>query len=199
MKILVAGEESQTICIEFRKLGHEAYSCDLKDCSGGHPEWHIKKDWKKAIKSRMWDIIIFHPVCDYLALCGNRWYGKNTPGINKRRKAIKYTVKMWKLVKKHARHAALENPLSVIWQYLPEIPQYIQPWQFGHGETKKTGLALHNLSKLKATNIVSGREQRIWKMCPSPDRKRKRSTTFSGIAKAMAEQWGTIKLSGGIR
>lgn len=190
MKILVAGEESQAITIAFRNKGHEAYSCDLQDCSGGHPEWHIKGDYIPIIKSRIWDLIIYHPDCTYMAVSGNRWYGRGKPMHFKRIKAIEDTLKTWELVKKQSKKAALENPVSVIFsQPGMNNHQYIQPWQFGHGETKKTGFELFNLPELKPTNIVEGREQRIWKMAPSPERSKLRSKTYLGISDAMAEQW----------
>jgi hypothetical protein len=190
--VLVACEESQAVCIAFRELGHEAYSCDLKKCSGGHPEWHIQCDCRIAIKSRFWDLIIFHPDCTYMAVSGNRWYGVGMPGHQRRIDAVDWTLDTWELIKKHSEFSVLENPVSVIFSE-PELrnPQYVQPWMFGHGETKKTGLKLRNLPLLKPTNIVDGREQRIWKMSPGPERKCLRSKTFLGVSKAMAEQWGS--------
>jgi len=193
MKVLVACEESQVVCKAFRALGHEAYSCDLKPCSGGHPEWHLNCDCRDAIASRFWDLIIFHPDCTEMSLSGNWWYAKGKPGYSKRIAATAWTVDTWNLCKKHSRRACLENPASVIFSQ-PEIanPQYIQPFQFGHGETKKTGLKLYNLPDLVPTNVVDGREQRVWKMAPSPDRKRLRATTFLGIGLAFAAQWGVL-------
>lgn len=109
----------------------------------------------------------------------------------KRLESIKWTRNLWNLAKQYSDHVALENPVSFIFKFLSNV-HYVQPWQFGHGETKKTGFALHNLPPLKPTNIVEGREQRVWKMAPSEHRKRDRSKTFEGIAKAMAKQWGDI-------
>jgi hypothetical protein len=114
------------------------------------------------------------------------------PKHESRLNAVEWTLKIWELMKECSNACALENPGSVIFPELRKVGadvQYIQPWQFGHGETKKTGFALHNLPRLEPTNIVEGREQRIWKMGPSPDRKAKRSETYPGIAQAMAEQW----------
>ena len=111
------------------------------------------------------------------------------PLNSKRQQAIKWTCDLWDLAIEHSDKTALENPTSVIFKHLPNV-QYIQPYDFGHGETKKTGFALHNLPKLQPTNKVSGREHRIWKMGPSPTRKRDRSVTFSGVAQAMVEQGG---------
>jgi hypothetical protein len=191
MKVLVACEESQAVTIAFRKKGHEAYSNDIKVCSGGHPEWHLQCDCRIAIQSRFWDLIIFHPDCTYMAVSGNRWYGKGTNGQQKRLDAVKWTLETWELIKKQSAASVLENPVSVIFSEEElKNPQYIQPWMFGHGETKKTGLKLRNVPEMKPTNIVKGRDQRIWRMPPSADRKSLRSKTYSGIAKAMADQWG---------
>lgn len=191
MKVLIACEESQAVCIAFRKRGHEAYSCDLQPCSGGHPEWHIQGDCVDIIEREYWDFIGFHPDCTKMALSGNRWYCEGSGRYHERIEAIEWTIKTWKLIKKHAKKAYCENPASVLFSH-PEMSnhQYIQPWMFGHGETKKTGLELYNLHPLKSTNIVAGREHRIWKMSPGPERKKERSKTLIGIAEAMAEQWG---------
>ena len=201
MKVLIAGEESQAICIAFRKRGHEAYSCDLQPCSGGHPEWHIQGDWIKPITSCIWDLIIFHPVCDYMALSGNRWYGWGTSGYYLRCEAIDYTIKIWAKIKKHAKRATMENPLSVLWSHISEPVQYVQPHYFGDPYFKKTGLALYNLPELIPTNRLNvpqkgTEENKRWSFChrcpPGPNRKRDRSKTHPGIAEAMAEQWGKI-------
>jgi site-specific DNA-cytosine methylase len=196
MRVLIGCEESQAVCKEFRKLGHEAYSCDIQEESGGHPEWHFQRDVFDAITAvdDPWDIIILHPPCTALAVSGNRWYGKDMPMSDKREEAINWTANLWTIAKQHALiGVALENPVGVLSKH-PDFgkPQYIQPWQFGHGETKKTGLWLHNLPPLEPTNIVEGREQRIWKMGPSPDRAKLRSKTFPGIARALAEQYGGL-------
>lgn len=188
MNILVGCEESQVVCGEFRKAGHNAYSCDLQP-TRGNPDWHYQKDIMEVIPLRYWDLIILHPDCTAMAVSGNRWYGKSMPYHDKRLLAIEWTLKLWGLAVKHAKGVALENPVSVIFKYLPNV-FYLQPWEYGHGETKKTGFALHNLRPLTPTNIVEGREQRIWKMAPSPTRKRDRSETYSGIALAMVKQWG---------
>lgn len=193
MKILVGCEESQEECKAFRKLGHEAYSCDILPCSGGHPEWHIQGDVIDAILSREWDVIILHPPCTALAVSGNRWYGKQMPRHRERIRAVIWTVKLWNLSLSVCNKVALENPVGVLSNYIKNTtPQYIQPWQFGHGETKRTGLWLQGLAELRPTNIVEGREQKIWKMPPSADRAKLRSKAYPGIAKAMAEQWGGL-------
>jgi len=110
------------------------------------------------------------------------------PRHSERLAQIEWTKQLWELAKKYSDKVALENPVSVIFKELPNV-HYIQPWQFGHGETKKTGFALHGLKPLKPTNIVDGREQRIWKMPPSANRKRDRSETFAGVAEAIVDQW----------
>jgi hypothetical protein len=194
MKILVACEESQAVCKAFRELGHEAYSNDLLECSGGYPEWHLKMDCFIAIeKYGPWDIIIMHPECTKLAVSGNRWYGKNTIGYNERLESVKWTQKLWDYATSVCDKVAMENPVGVLNSMgkFPK-PQYIQPWQFGHGETKKTGLWLNGLPELMPTKIVSGREQKIWKMPPSKDRAKLRSKTYRGVAAAMANQWGRL-------
>ena len=193
MRVLIACEESQEVCNAFRGVGHYAYSCDLKPCSGGHPEWHIQEDCCDVIHQEDWDFIGFHPDCTKMAVSGNRWYGKNTDRYIERIDSIIWTLSVWYQIKNIAKYAYLENPVSVIFS-VPAMNnhQYVQPWQFGHGETKKTGLELYNLPPLVPTQIVEGREQRVWKMSPSENRKELRSKTFPGIAKAMAMQWGSM-------
>jgi hypothetical protein len=185
--ILIGCEESQTICKAFRDAGHEAYSCDLQP-TRGNPDWHYQQDIMDVIPTKRWDLIILHPDCTAMAVSGNRWYGKGMPMHDKRIRQVEWTMRLWELAKKHSDKVALENPVSVIFKELPNV-HYIQPWQFGHGETKKTGFALHGLPPLKPTNIVNGREQRIWKMPPGPNRKRDRSKTFDGVASAIVSQW----------
>lgn len=191
--VLVACEESQAVANAFRARGVEAYSNDLQDCSGGHPEYHLKMDCREAIVMRYWSLIIFHPDCTYMAVSGNRWYGCGTNGVEKRRKAVQWTMDTWRLICRNSDRSVLENPVSVVFT-MPELkePQYVQPWMFVHGETKKTGLFLRNIPQLVPTNIVNGREQKVWKMPPSDDRKKLRSKTYPGIAEAMADQWGKI-------
>lgn len=184
MRVLVGCEYSGKVRDAFIKAGHDAVSCDLLDTDVQGP--HIKGDVMDAI-SQAWDLIIMHPPCTALAVSGNRWYGKDMQKHHERLKAIQWTVALWNHAKANARMVCMENPVGV----LPMPPtQYIQPWQFGHGETKKTGLWLHNLPPLTATNIVDGREQRIWNLPPTKDRWKIRSETYQGIADAMAQQWG---------
>ena len=196
MRVLVGCEESQTVCKAFREKGHKAYSCDLLECSGGHPEWHINGCVLEAI-SQKWDLIILHPPCTALAVSGNAWYGDGMTKNKQRIQSKKWTVHLWNQAKKNASKVAMENPVGVLTQVLGK-PYYIQPWQFGHPESKKTGLWLYNLSELKPTNNVykqfkalpKNQAQRLHYLPPSKDRAKIRSKTFKGIAKAMAAQWG---------
>jgi len=186
--ILVGFEESQAITIELRKLGYNALSCDLQDCSGGHPEWHLKMDIFEAINSRNWDMIILHPPCTYTALCGNRWYW-NSP---LRKEGIELCKKAWAEACKVCDYVALEQPKTIMQKHIGQRTQTIHPYQFGHGETKETWLWLKGLPLLQPTQIVDGRENRIWKMPPSKDRQKLRSKTYPGIAQAIAEQWTAV-------
>ncbi len=187
MRVLVACEESQAVCIAFREQGHEAYSCDLLPCSGGHPEWHLQMDAKKAYKEcGPWELIISFVPCTDLAVSGARHF-KEKRKDGRQQAAIEFF--MWWPENVTCR-LAMENPVGIMSTHYRKPDQIIQPWQFGHGETKATCLWLHGLPLLKPTNIVEGREQRIWKMAPGPNRAKERSKTFKGIAQAMAEQWG---------
>jgi len=186
--ILVGFEESQAITLELRKLGYNALSCDLQDCSGGHPEWHLKMDIFEAINSRSWDMIILHPPCTYTALCGNRWYW-NSP---LRKEGIELCKKAWAEACKVCDYVALEQPKTIMQKHIGQRTQTIHPYQFGHGETKETWLWLKGLPLLQPTQIVDGRENRIWKMPPSKDRQKLRSKTYPGIAQAIAEQWTAV-------
>jgi hypothetical protein len=188
MRVLVACESSGKVREAFRKLGHDAWSNDLLPADDGS-DFHIQGDCVEVIK-RGWDLIIMHPPCTALCVSGNRWYGRGMPKHQERLDSIKWTVELFDLAKQYAPRVAMENPVGVL-----PIPgaKYIQPFQFGHGETKKTGLWLHNLPPLVPTNEVEGRENRIHKMPPSADRWKKRSETYQGIADAMAAQWGVLQ------
>ena len=188
MKVLVACEYSGKVREAFRKLGHDAWSCDLLPADDV-TDFHIQGDCVPVIK-RGWDLIIMHPPCTALAVSGNRWYGRGMPKHQERIDSMSWTVALFELAKAYAPRVAMENPVGV----MPiQATQYIQPWQFGHGETKATCLWLKGLPKLQPTNIVEGREQRIFKMPPSADRWKERSKTFAGIAAAMAHQWGGFR------
>jgi hypothetical protein len=189
LRVLIGCEESGVGRDAFLALGHDAWSNDLIPARNGGP--HLQMDVFEAIlRHGPWDIIILHPDCTEMSLSGNRRYGYGTPGENARLLRLAWTKLLWGTAKQNCRiGCAIENPTSVLWSWIGK-PQYIQPWQFGHPETKKTGILTHRLPPLKPTNIVEGREQRIWKMAPSPTRKRDRSESYPGIMKAMAEQWG---------
>ena len=205
MKILLACEESQAVCKELRKLGHEAYSCDILPCSGGHPEWHLQQDIRKVLDKK-WDMIIAFPPCTYLTVTGNRWfnierYGKNAIDRHEeRKKAIDFFMMF---ANANCDFIAIENPIGIMSSKWRKPNQIIQPWMFGDAFEKKTCLWLKGLPKLKETNIVIP-EERVkfksgksmpkwyadaWKL-PVKERSIARSKTFPGIAKAMAEQWG---------
>ena len=219
MKILIACEESQRVCTAFREKGHEAYSCDIIECSGGHPEWHIKQDvlpllngnckfktcdgveWE--IKGK-WDLIIAHPPCTYLTVSGNRWfdvarYGERAIERHKdRTEAINFFMEF---VNADCDKIAIENPIGVMSTKYRKPDQIIQPFQFGHPYTKQTCLWLKGLKKLNPTNILEKPKEGWVNQSFTPDGRyggfngkfataKERSKTFEGIAKAMAEQWG---------
>lgn len=190
-KILVACEESQAVTIAFRERGFEAYSCDIQDCSGGHPEWHIKSEVSYHLASDKWDMVLAFPPCTDLASSGARWF-KEKRANGRQQKSIYFFMLFVMMQKEYGYKLAIENPIGIMSTEYRKPDQIIQPWQFGHGETKATCLWLHDLPLLKPTNIVAGREQRIWNMSPGPERSKLRSKTFPGIAEAMAEQWGAI-------
>jgi len=175
-----------------REIGVDAWSCDLKPCERGSI-YHMQCDVMEAVMSRRrWDMIGLHPDCTKMAVSGNRWYGKGTDLHALRLDAIRWTVALWDEACSRSDHVYLENPVSVVFAALRKrgaVVQYVQPWQFGHGETKRTGFARHGLPELTPTNVVEGREQRVWKMPPSPTRKTDRSRTFAGIGAAIADQW----------
>ena len=187
MKILVACEESQAVTIELRRLGHEAYSCDIIPCSGEHPEWHLQQDVIPLLQED-WDMIIAFPPCTHLAVSGARYFEQKRAD-GRQQQGIDFFME---IANADCPKIAIENPIGIMSSKWRKPDQIIQPWQYGHGETKATCLWLKGLPKLKPTNIVEGREQRMWKMPPSEDRAKMRSKTFPGIARAMAEQWAGI-------
>ena len=188
MRILLACEESQAVTNEMRKLGHEAFSCDLLPCSGGHPEWHLQQDVIEVLKQE-WDMIIAFPPCTDLAVSGARWFPEKIKD-GRQQKSIDFFMQF---VNADCDKIAIENPIGIMSTKYRKPDQIIQPWQFGHGETKSTCLWLKGLPKLEPTNIVEGREGKIWKLPPTEDRGKLRSKTFPGIAKAMANQWTNFK------
>lgn len=191
MKILIACEESQEVCKAFRAKGHEAYSCDILPPSGGRQEWHLQGDIRTIIFSKNWEMVIAHPPCTYLSNSGVRWLKGNQERFENMLDATQFFKNFlsWHNAG-YFEKLCIENPIPHKHAALPKYTQIIQPWQFGHGETKATCLWLKGLPSLIPTDIVVGREQRIWKLPPSADRAKLRSKTYSGIAKAMADQWG---------
>lgn len=213
MKIIFGCEESQACTIAFRNKGHEAYSCDLLPCSGGHPEWHIQQDILEVIKGGTfalgndykmdeviiykWDMAVFFPDCTFLTVSANKWYKDQPPrksgklvGAERRKaraSAIDFALELFNC---GIEKIGMENPVGVLSTVFRKPDQVLQPWMFGHGETKATCLWLKGLPKLQPTNIVSGRKQRVHELSPSKDRAKLRSKTFHGIAAAMADQWG---------
>ena len=219
MKVLIACEESQRVCIAFRERGHEAYSCDIQEPSGGHPEWHILGDALKAIEGGRittidgkthdivrWDLLIAHPPCTYLTLAGNKWFNPEFadrfPDRQKQRKeAVEFFMAF---ANADCDRIAIENPVGIMSSQWRKPDQYIEPYMFGDPEKKKTGLWLKGLPLLKPTNIVepviihckSGANEPRWHIetmhLPKEERSRVRSQTFPGIAEAMASQWSGI-------
>jgi len=194
--ILIGCEESQEVTNAFRELGHNAFSCDLQECSGGHPEWHLQMDVFDAIKLKKWDMGIFFPTCTYLCISANKWY-KDQPkrksgtlvGAERRAARVDAIRFFMSLYNCEIPLVAIENPIGVISSEFRKPDQVLQPWMFGHGETKATCLWLRGLPKLIPTDIVDGREQMIFRLSDTKDRAKIRSKTYPGIAKAMAEQW----------
>lgn len=185
MRVIVGCEFSQTVTSAFRNKGHEAYSCDILPTEG-NPKWHIQDDILEVLQQESFDLGIFHPPCTHLAVSGARYFK------NKAEQQAEALAFVRQLMDANIPKICIENPVSVISSRIRKPDQIIQPWQFGHGETKATCLWLKNLPKLIPTNIVDGREARIHKMPPGPDRWKIRSRTYQGFADAMAEQWGGI-------
>lgn len=194
MRVLMACEESQVVTSEFRRRGHEAYSCDLLPTSGRHPEWHIQADALEVVKME-WDMVLAFPPCTHLATSGARWFeekrrdGRQDMGVG--------FFKAFTALD-HVPRVAIENPVGIMSRLYRKPDQIIQPWMFGHPETKATCLWLKGLPLLVPTNDVRERMEglpeteraRVHYMPPSPERGMLRSKTYPGIAAAMAEQWG---------
>jgi len=186
MRVLIACEFSGIVRDAFMRAGHDAVSCDLLPSESIGP--HHRGDVREILTgSHPWDLMIAHPPCTHLAVSGARWFA----GKRKEQEEALSFVRF--LLGAPVHMIALENPVSIISTRIRKPNQYIQPWQFGHGETKKTGLWLKNLPLLKPTNVVEGREARVHRASPGKDRWKERSRTLPGIAAAMAEQWGGIE------
>jgi site-specific DNA-cytosine methylase len=185
MRVLVACEFSGKVRDAFRARGHDAYSCDILPASPSSDRHYAMDLFALLELESQWDLIIAHPPCTALCVSGNRHYA----GTEARAQAVKFVEAIWNL---NCEKMAVENPVGVLNSFSKILPKpyYIQPWQFGHGETKKTGIWSRGLPQLIPTNVVEGREARIHKMPPSQDRGLLRSITYDGIAKAMSEQWG---------
>jgi len=181
MRVLIACEYSGVVREAFKAKRHHAVSCDLLDSeiSGLHYKGNIFD-----IIDQEWDMMIAFPPCTHLAVSGARWFKDKQ---QEQQEAIRFFMK---LMDAKIPRIAIENPIGIMSTLYRKPDQIIQPWQYGHGETKATCLWLSNLPLLTPTNIVEGREARIWKMPPSPNRAKERSRTYEGIAKAMSEQWG---------
>jgi len=206
MKILVACEESQAVTIEFRKLGHKAFSCDILPCSGGHPEWHIQEDVIKVLKEK-WDMVLAFPPCTYLTVTGNRWFniGRYGDKAVERYRLRKEAIKFFMLFTELTCPWAIENPIGVMSTNYRKPNQIVHPYYFGDPERKSTCLWLNRLPLLNRTNEVkpviikykNGKgTDSPWHMntmkLPAKQRSIARSKTFPGIAKAMATQWGNL-------
>lgn len=181
MKVLIACEFSGIVREAFKAREHDAWSCDLEstEIKGQHIQKNVL-----AVLDRNWDLMIAHPPCTYLAISGARWFNDRK---TEQKQAIEFFLS---LIDTHIMKICVENPIGIMSTKYQKPDQIIQPWQFGHGETKATCLWLKNLPVLTPTNIVAGRESRIHKMSPSKNRSKLRSLTFQGIADAMADQWG---------
>jgi site-specific DNA-cytosine methylase len=208
IKVLIACEESQEVCKAFRTLGHEAYSCDLLDCSGGHPEWHIQGDAIAEAYSGKYDMMIAHPPCTYLSYAGTKHWN-NKGRLQKRLKALRFFAKLWLAP---IEYICLENPKGCASPTIAKYAQEIQPYYFGDREYKTTWLWLKNLPQLEHYEINSlfnsathtakpepkafNKNGKAIHWCdshtPGADRGKLRSKTFPGIAQAMASQWGEL-------
>jgi hypothetical protein len=219
MNFLIGFEESQTVTIELRALGINAFSCDLKDCSGGHPEWHLKMDIFQALRLKKWDFIGLHPVCTKMTLSGNRTYAKGKPKHQERIEATEWTIQLWEYVTSICDHVYMENPMGAMNgnKRLPK-PQIIQPYFFGDEFQKTTCLWLKGLDPLyhnKTANLFDSNVTHVYRgdmvvsesgnvmpkwyaETPTWGNNEKnraiRSKTFPGIAKAIANQWGKTLL-----
>jgi len=187
MRVLVACEFSGIVRDAFRKFGHAAWSCDVLPAERGGPHFHASI--QQTIETvAQWDLLIAHPPCTCLAVSGARWWHDRKP---EQERAIEFV--RW-LLALPIPYIALENPIGILSSAIRKPDQIVQPWQFGHGETKATCLWLKNLPKLQPTDVVEGREARVHRESPGPDRWKNRSRSLPGIAAAMSEQWCRLEL-----
>lgn len=191
MRVIIACESSGTVRSAFRALGHDAWSCDLLPADDCHP-CHLQMDAIDAIKEGLegeaWDLVIAHPPCTHLASSGARWFAEKRAD-GRQQAGIGLFLAIRDACEAIGVAYAIENPVGVMSRIWRKPDQIIQPWQFGHGETKSTCLWLSGLPLLVPTNVVEGREARIHRMSPGPLRWKERSKTYQGIAEAMAQQW----------
>lgn len=210
LRVLVACEESQAVANRFRELGHEAFSCDLLPCSGGHPEWHLQQDVTELLKQK-WDIVIAFPPCTYLTVTGNRWFNIEKYGDQaiQRYKEREFAIIFFKMfAESECNYVAIENPVGIMSSKWRKPDQIINPYEFGDPFEKKTCLWLKGLPKLTSTKIVEPPKRKefasgktmpswyadAWKL-PKEERAKLRSKTFPGIADAMVSQWSQFVLN----
>jgi hypothetical protein len=205
MKILIACEESQEVCKAFRKLGFEAYSCDIQECSGGYPEWHIKGDALKEAYSGKYDMMIAHPPCTFMSKAGARWMYPTAGNLSQERFEKSQEAKNFfmKMLNAPIEYIAVENPTPLKVVGLPKHSQAIQPYEYGHPYSKRTLLWLRNLQLLEPTEKVNnytpylpsntGGKKRGQSYSRGTSKNAKESSkTFKGVAEAMANQWGAV-------
>jgi len=205
MKILIACEESQEVCKAFRKLGFEAYSCDIQECSGGYPEWHIKGDAIKEAYSGKYDMMIAHPPCTFMSKAGARWMYPTAGNLSQERFEKSQEAKNFfmKMLNAPIEYIAVENPTPLKVVGLPKHSQAIQPYEYGHPYSKRTLLWLRNLQLLEPTEKVNnytpylpsntGGKKRGQSYSRGTSKNAKESSkTFKGVAEAMANQWGAV-------
>jgi site-specific DNA-cytosine methylase len=193
MNVLISCEESGAVRDEFLALGHNAWSCDLQPTSSNIKDNHYTGDVRKILervphtRNVKWDLMIAFPPCTDLAVSGARWF-KEKQADGRQQRSIDFFLLH---TQTDIPYWCIENPIGIMSTHYRKPDQIVQPWQFGHGETKATCLWLHGLPPLQPTRVVSGRKQRIWYMSPGPERGKLRSKTYSGIARAMAQQWAS--------
>jgi hypothetical protein len=186
MKVLIACEYSARVRDAFRRYGHDAWSCDLLECEAD-PQWHLQQPVEEVLADG-WDLMVAHPPCTHLAVSGSRHFHRKqqqqSEALDFVRLLMAAPIDRW----------CVENPVSIISSAIAPPQQIIQPWEYGHGETKATCLWLKNLPRLKPTQMVEGREAKVHMMSPGPNRWKERSRTYTGVAEAMAAQWGGATL-----